>query len=95
MKQKRIDTCKGIRAVGKWRYIFVYCCTFYCLVSIVTTLKKLWPDGNFIHFGDFLTKVIIFLVTGFIIGLIAWNNNEKKLKKANEDEGRAPNQLRR
>jgi large-conductance mechanosensitive channel len=81
-----MDTWRGIRSVGKWRYIFSICCIFYCLVSIVTTLTRLWPNGKFVHFGDFLTKVIIFLVTGFIIGLIAWNNNEKKLKKANGDE---------
>jgi len=85
MKQKRIDTWKRIRSVGKWRYIFAYCCIFYCLVSIVITLRKLWPDGKFINFGDFLTKVIIIFVLGFFAALITWNINEKKLKKANSE----------
>ena len=89
MKQKRIDTWKGIRSVGKWRFVFSTCCIFYCLASIFTTLRQLWPDGKFIHFGDFLFKVIIFLVTGLIIGLIAWNNNERKFKRANRNDGRA------
>ena len=89
MKQKRIDTWKGIRSMGKWHFIFSTCCIFYCLASIGTTLRQLWPDGKFINFGDFLTKVFIFLVIGFFIALIAWNNNEKKLRKANTIESKS------
>jgi hypothetical protein len=29
MKQERIDTWKGIRSIGKWRFIFADCCIFY------------------------------------------------------------------
>jgi hypothetical protein len=86
MKQKSIDTWKGIQSIGKWRFVFVICCMFYSLASIATTLKRLWPDGKFINFDDFLTKVIIMIITGIIIGLIAWNNNENKLRKVNETE---------
>jgi heme/copper-type cytochrome/quinol oxidase subunit 3 len=89
MKQKRKDTWRRIRSVGKWRYIFSACCIFYCLVSIFITLRKLWPDGKFVHFDDFLFKVIILFVIGFFAALIAWNINEKEFKKANEDQGRA------
>ena len=87
MKQKRIDTWKRIRSVGKWRYIFAYCCIFYCLVSIVITLRKLWPDGKFIHFADFLFKVIILFVIGFLAASITWSINEKRFKKVNGNEG--------
>jgi hypothetical protein len=86
MKQKRIDTWKRIRSIGKGRFIFDTICMFYCIVSIITTLIDLWPDGKLIHFGDFLTKVIILSVGGLIIALITWNNNEKKFKKANTIE---------
>lgn len=89
MKQKSIDIWKGIRAIGKWRYIFTFCCVFYCLVSIITTLRRLWPDGKFIHFGDFLFKVIICFVIGFFAALITWNINENKYKKATKIEGKA------
>jgi hypothetical protein len=83
MKQKRIDTLKGIRAVGKLRFIFAYCCIFYCLVSIVTTLRKLWPDGEFMHFDDFIFKILICFVIGVCGASITWNINENKLKKIN------------
>ncbi len=86
MKQKNIDTWKGIRSMGKWRFVFVFCCVFYCLVSIVSTLRRLWPDGEFINFGGYLTKVIILFVGGFLIALLAWNNNENKFRKAMETE---------
>ena len=76
MKQKSIDTWKGVQSIGKWRFVFVFCCIFYSLASIATTLRRLWPDGEFINFGDFLTKVIILFVGGIIIGLFAWHNNE-------------------
>ena len=85
MKQKRIDAWKRIRSIGKGRFIFDRICMFYFIVSIITTLIDLWPDGKFINFGDFLTKVIVLIITGIIIGLIAWNNNEKELKKANSN----------
>ena len=86
MNRKRIDTWKRIRSIGKGRFIFDTICMVYCIVSIITTLIDLWPDGKFLHYGSFLTKVIILVVGGYIIALITWNNNEKELKKANTIE---------
>ncbi len=86
MKQKRIDTWKGIRSIGKWRFVISICCIFYCLASIATTLRQLWPDGKFINFGDFLTKVIILFVIGFFVALITWKTNERKFKKVTNIE---------
>ncbi len=86
MKQKRFDTWKRIRSIGKGRFIFDTICIFYCIVSITTTLVDLWPDGKFLNYGNFLTKVIIFFVFGYIVALIAWNNNEKEFKKASTIE---------
>ena len=81
MKQKRINTWIKIRSVGKGRFIFSTCCIFYCLVSIPTTLYDLWPEGKLMHFGDFLTKVIIKLLFGFLLALIVWAQGERNLKK--------------
>ena len=88
MKQKRIDAWKRIRSIGKGRFIFDTICMFYCIVSVITTLIDLWPDGKFINFGSFLTKLIILSVGGLIIALITWNNNEKEFKKANTIESK-------
>jgi hypothetical protein len=88
MKQKRIDAWKRIRSIGKGRFIFDTICMFYFIVSIITTLIDLWPDGKFINLGSFLTKVFILSVGGLIIALIAWNNNEKEFKKANTIESK-------
>ena len=89
MKQKKIDTWKRIRSNGKGRFIFDTICVVYCIVSIITTLIELWPDGKFMHPGGFLLKVIILFAGGFIIALIAWNNNEKEFKKAGTIESKS------
>ena len=86
MKKKWIETWKGIRAMGKWRFVFCFCCAFYCPVSIVTTLRHLWPDGEFLHFGSFIYKTIIFLAAGFLIALFIWNTNENELRKVLKGE---------
>jgi hypothetical protein len=53
----------------------------HSLVSITTTLRDLWPEGKFIHFGDLLFKVIILFVFGFLLALATWELNERKLNK--------------
>lgn len=81
MKIKNPECWKGVRLMGKWRFVFIVCCTFYCPASVIITLLDLWPDGKFFSFGNFLTKAIILLIGGFFIALLSWNSNEKSFGK--------------
>ena len=46
-----------------------------------TTLGDYYFEGDF-HFGKLLFKAIYYPIVGFIIGLIAWWDNERKYQKS-------------
>ena len=58
---------------GLWAGLFI----------ILSTLVELWPDGKFIHFREFIIKMVVsYLFVGFLFGLLMWIYGEYTYKKA-------------
>ncbi len=82
MKQNRKELWKNMRAIGKYRYIFLVGGFWAGLVIILTTLMELWPEGEFINFVPFLLKTIVYyLLGGYLFGLFMWIYGEYTYKK--------------
>ncbi len=72
-----------MRAIGKYRFISLVGGDWAGLVIILIILIELWPDGKFIEFGDFFLKaIILYIIGGFLFGLLMWIYGEYTYRKA-------------
>lgn len=82
MNQKENEKWENIRSLGKSRYIFFWATFFTCVQILFITLIKLYPDGKFINFNDFLFWVIVHIIVGYLLGLMNWSMGERKYHKS-------------
>ena len=82
MKQKRKEMWKHMRAIGMIRFTLLLGGSWSGFFIVLTTLTELWPDGKFLSFGNFLGRVVIYLVGGYLFGLLMWVVTERAYQKA-------------
>jgi hypothetical protein len=78
-EQKSIDQWFRIREMGKMKYIFKYGFLFFGLMAgSFSFIYEHWntPVDNW--FDEIIRILIFWPLTGFIYGLLTWNENEKK-----------------
>lgn len=91
MKAKERFAWERIRKKGKLRFVFLYGSLFFGVPAgaLITVLSKLFENNfsfnNIVSmnlFFEMIPRIIVFAIFGIIMGLLLWNDYEKRWKKA-------------